>query len=66
MNTPAKEPGKTVAMPLPQSKCKPERTDQPLTEEDLLKKDVITPDDVLRLNRATTGNVRKSAKVIES
>lgn len=55
MNTPAKESSKTVAMPLPQSKCKPERTDQPLTEEDLLKKDVITPDDVLRLNRATTG-----------
>lgn len=30
----------------------------PVTEEDLLKKDQITPDDVLRLTKATEGNIR--------
>lgn len=28
---------------------------EPITEEELMKKDVICPDDVLRLNRVTEG-----------
>lgn len=34
---------------------------EPLTEDDLLQKDIITPDDVLRLNRTT-----ESKKIISA
>lgn len=36
---------------------KKEKKGNPITESELLKKEIITPDDILRLDKITTGEL---------